>query len=164
MKRIKAELSPALLTPGEWTSWNSKARDILKTNPEFGVSADNSDIYIVRDRPVSVTEKLYNEFMAVTNLYDRVSAIREYVNNKNASPDSELFTEMFSYFTEFLRSAGQNAEQSAVSYILINELAENKKYSHLKSSLTVSFADILSNIKDIPLFFKNMKDTKLKTI
>ncbi|MDR2597744.1 MAG: transcription elongation factor GreA [Treponema sp.] len=163
MKRIKAELSPALLTPGEWTAWNNKARDILKTNPEFGVSADNSDIYIVRDRPVTVTEKLYNEFMAVTNFYDRVSAIREYVNNKNASPDSELFTEMFSYFTDFLRSAGQNAEQSAVSYILINELVENKKYSHLKSALTVNFADILSNIKDIPLFFKNMKDAKLKT-
>jgi transcription elongation factor GreA len=163
MKRIKAELHPALLSSGEWTTWNSKARDILKTNPEFGVSTDNSDIFIIRDRPVSITEKLYNEFMAVSNFYDRISAIREYVNNKNASPDSELFTEMFSYFTGFLRSAGQNAEQSAASYILINELAENKRYSHLKSALTVSFADILSNIKDIPSLFKNMKDAKLKT-
>jgi transcription elongation factor GreA len=163
MKKIKAELSPALLTPGEWATWNGKARDILKTNPEFAVSADNSDIYIVRDRPVSVTEKLYNEFMAVTNFYDRISAIREYANNKNASPDSEFFTEMFSYFTGFLRSAGQNAELASASYILINELAENKKYSHLKSALTVSFEDILSNIKDISSLFKNMKDAKLKT-
>jgi len=162
MKRIKSELSPALLTSGEWTTWSGKARDILKTNPEFGVSADNSDIYIVRDGPVSVTEKLYNEFTAVTNFYDRISAIREYVNNKNASPDSELFTEMFSYFTGFLRYAGQNAEQAAASYTLINELAENKRYSHLKSALTVNFAEILSNIKDISSLFKNMKDAKLK--
>ncbi len=53
MKRIKAELSPALLSAGEWTTWNSKARDILKSSPEFGVSPDNIDMYTVRDRPIS---------------------------------------------------------------------------------------------------------------
>jgi len=163
MKRIKAELHPALLSAGEWTTWSGKARDILKTNPEFGINSDKSDVFIIRDKPVSVTEKLYNEFMAENNFYDRISSIREYVNNKNTSPDSELFTEMFSYFTGFLRTAGQNAEQAAVSYTLINELAENKRYSHLKSALTVNFADILSNIKDISSIFKNMKDAKLKT-
>ena len=55
LKKIKLELSPALLTAGEWTTWSSRARDILKSNPDFGVSADSSDVYTVRDRPVSVT-------------------------------------------------------------------------------------------------------------
>jgi len=162
MKRIKAELSPALLTTGEWTTWSGKARDILKTNPEFGVSPDNSDAYIVRDRPISVTEKLYNEFMSSRTFLDHVSAIREYVNNKNASPDSELFTEMFSYFTSLLRANGQNPEQSIASYLLINELSLNKKYTHLKSSLTLGFADIFKSVKDVPSLFKNLKDAKLK--
>jgi transcription elongation factor GreA len=163
MKRIKAELFPALLTAGEWTTWSSKARDILKSNPEFGISPGNSDVYIVRDRPISVTEKLYNEFAAQKNFYDKVSAIRDYVNNKKASPDSEQFTEMFSFFTEFLRTAPQNPEQTVSSYLLINELAENKNYSHLKSSLSIGFADIFANIKDVPAIFKCLKDAKLKT-
>jgi len=177
MKKIKAELSPALLTAGEWSTWSSKARDILKSNPDFGISPDNSDIYIVRDRPVSVTEKLYNEFTAQRNFYDRISAIRDYANNKNASPDSEYFSEMFSFFTSFLRTSlaetqdsrrtsadtsGQNTEYAVSSYLLINELSQHKNYTHLKSALPVSFTDVFSRIKDIPLLFKNIKDTKLK--
>jgi len=174
MKRIKAEISPALLSAGEWTTWNSKARDILKSNPDFGISPENSDVFIVRDRPVSVTEKLYNEFTAAKGFYDKVSAIRDYVNNKKADPDSEYFTEMFSYFTAFLRSAGnesrrtteysaQNAEFAVSTFLLIAELSQNKNYSHVKSALTLSFSDVFSNIKDIPAMFKNLKDGKLKT-
>jgi transcription elongation factor GreA len=162
MKRIKAELSPALLTAGEWSTWSSRARDILKSNPDFGISPENSDVYIVRDRPVSVTEKLYNEFNAQRNFYDKVSAIRDYVNNKKADPDSEQFTEMFSFFTSFLRASGQNTEYSVASYLLVNELAANKNYAYLKSTVNVGFAEIFSQIKDIPALFKNFKDAKLK--
>jgi transcription elongation factor GreA len=178
MKRIKAELSPALLTAGEWSTWSSKARDILKSNPDFGVSAENSDVFIVRDRPVTVTEKLYNEFCAQKNFYDKVSAIRDYVNNKKALPDSEYFTEMISYFTSFIRPSPRaetkesrrtaenltfSAEYAVASYLLINELASNKNYSFLKSSFSFNFADIFSNIKDVPSLFRNLKDSKLKT-
>ena len=82
---------------------------------------------------------------------------------------------MFSYFTAFLKprsdgqesrrssdSSGQNAEYAVSSYLLINELAANKNYAHLKSAVTVSFSDIFSAIKDIPSLFKNLKDVKLK--
>jgi len=176
MKRIKAELSPAILTSGEWSTWSSKARDILKSNPDFGVSPENSDVFIVRERPVSVTEKLYNEFTAQRNFYDKVSAIRDYVNNKKADPDSEYFTEMFSYFTAYLKStksdakdsrrtaetASQLAEYAASSFLLINELASNKNYTHLKTALSVSFAEIFAKLKDVPQLFKNLKDSKLK--
>ena len=173
MKRIKAELSPALLTTGEWSTWSSKARDILKSNPDFGISPENSDIFIVRDRPVSVTEKLYNEFLAQKHFYDKVSAIRDYVNNKEASPDSEYFTEMFSFFTSYLRtggdasrrtaeSANQSAEYAVSSFLLINELTTNTRYSHLKAAISVTFAEVFKRIKDIPSLFKNLKDTKLK--
>ncbi|MCL2719990.1 MAG: transcription elongation factor GreA [Treponema sp.] len=177
MKKIKAELSPALLTVSEWSTWSSRARDILKSNPDFGIDPDNSDVFIVRDSQVSVTEKLYSEFAAQKNFYDKISAFRDYTGNKKADPDSEYFTEMFSYFTNFLSSVSasasdsrkstesinQNAEYAAASYLLINELSSNKNYTHLKSSLTVSFQDVFSNIKDVPLMFKNMKDSKLKT-
>ncbi|MDR0323953.1 MAG: transcription elongation factor GreA, partial [Treponema sp.] len=162
-KKIKAELSPAILTAGEWSTWSTKARDILRTNPEFGISPEKNDVFVVKDRPAGVTEKLFNEFSAGRNFYERVSSIREYVNNKNTDSGSELFMEMFSYFTSFLRSGDQNAEYSIASYLLINELSANKKYSHLKTSLNMSFTGIFSGIKDVNSVFKNIKDTKIKT-
>ncbi|MCL2243783.1 MAG: transcription elongation factor GreA [Treponema sp.] len=164
MKKIKSELSPSLLTAGEWTTWSGKAREILKSNPDFGISLDNNDAYTVRDRSVSVTEKLYNEFTAQKNFFDKACAIRDYVNNKKADPDSDYFAEMFSYFTAFLRSSasGQNAEHIAASYLLVNELSANKNYAHLKSALTTGFEEIFSGLKDIPSLFKNLKDAKFK--
>jgi len=175
MKRIKAELSPALLSAGEWSTWNSKARDILKSNIDFGISIDNSDVFIVRDRPVSVVEKLYNEFTAQRNFYDKVSAIRDYVKNSDASEDSDYFTEMFSFFTGFLRTStgdpsrraaeavSHNNEYTIASCLLVNEITSNEKYSRYKAAVSSSFSDIFKKIKDVPGIFKNMKDSKLKT-
>jgi transcription elongation factor GreA len=160
LKKIKAELSPAILSTGEWTTWSTKARDILKSNPDFGINPDNIDFFTVKDRPISVTEKLYNQFHAERNFFEKASAIRDFINNKEANIDSEYFSEMFAYFTAFLRSAKDATEQTAASYLLIKELAE--KQPHLSSALTINFSDIFENIKDVSLLFKNLKDSKLK--
>jgi len=165
MKKIKSEISPALLTAGEWSTWSARARDILKSNPDFEVSPDNSEIFIVRDRPVSVTQKLYNEFSAQRNFYDKISSIRDYVNNKKASADSDSFREMFRFFTNELRVKSHdkaNIEHSAASYLIIKEILQNKNYSDLKSEVSLDFSEIFYNIKDVPSLFKNLKDAKLK--
>jgi len=159
MKKIKAELSPALLSAGEWSTWNSKARDILKSNPEFGVSPDNIDIFTVRDRPISVTEKYYNEFNAQKNFFDRISIMRDFVNSGDTGADSEYFTEMLSYFTSFLRSASDTTEQIA-SYLLLKEISV--KYPPVTSSLTVNFEEIFVKINDVSAMFRNLKDAKFK--
>jgi transcription elongation factor GreA len=160
VKKIKAELTPALLSSGEWTTWSSKAREILKENPDFGVSSKNIDIYTVRDRPITVTEKLYNNFNAENNFFEKTQIIRAFTNNKEADSDSEYFIEMFSYFTAFLRLSGQITEQTVASYLLIKELSE--KESHLSAALTISFSDVFSDITDIPVLFKALKDLKLR--
>ena len=160
LKRIKGELSPALLTTGEWASWSAKARDILKTNPGFGVSSENIDIYTVRERPISVFEKIYNEFKAEKNFFGRVASLRAFVNQKNTDLDSEYFTEMLSYFIAILRSAANINEQSVASYLLIKELAG--KYPHIETGLSMNFANIFNGIDDAGSLFKNLKDARLK--
>jgi transcription elongation factor GreA len=157
LKRIKAELSPALLSPGEWTSWSGKARDILKNNPDFGVSPDNIDIFTVRDRSISVTEKLYNEFNAEKDFFDKASTIRDFVTNKDADKDSDNFREMVSYFTACLPSSAP-LEQIIASWLLIKELSS--KVSGINAPLNISFSEIFLKIKDLPAVFKNLKDAK----
>jgi len=159
MKKIKAEITPALLSAGEWSTWNSKAREILKSNPEFGVSPDNIDIFTVRDRPISVTEKYYNEFSAQKNFFDRISIMRDFFTSEETSSDSEYFIEMLSYFTSFLRSASDTTEQIA-SYLLLKEISV--KYPPVNSALTVSFEDIFAKINDVRAMFKSLKDTRFK--
>ncbi|MDR3174566.1 MAG: transcription elongation factor GreA [Treponema sp.] len=160
IKRIKAELVPQVLSPGEWTSWSSKAREILKSDPNFGVSPDDIDLFTVRDRPISLEEKLYNEFKAEKSFFERAVTIREFASRKDAELDSEYFTEMFSYFTTYLKSYNQVTEQVVASFLLVKDLAA--KYPHLGSGLSLDFPEIFESIEDVPALFLNLKDAKLK--
>jgi transcription elongation factor GreA len=160
LKRIKAELVPSILSLGEWTSWSGNARDILKKDPAFGVSQDNIDLFTVRDRPISVEEKIYNEFKAGKNFTDRVNAIREFESRKEAELDTEFFNEMFGYFSGYLRSYNQINEQIVASYLLIKEIAG--RHPHLAANFTENFQEIFKNIDDIPAMFLKLKDSRLK--
>jgi transcription elongation factor GreA len=160
IKRIKAELVPSVLSAGEWTTWSAKAREVLKTDPSLGVSSNNIDLYMVRERPISIEEKLFNEFKAQRYFFDRVQTLRSYVSRKDADMDSEFFTEMFAYFTAFLRSWSQASEQVVASYLLVKDLVGH--YPHLGAGLQLNFLSIFDEIDDVPAVFMNLKDAKLK--
>jgi len=160
IKRIKAELCPGVLSEKEWASWNGKARDVLKTDPGFGVSPDNIDLFTIRERPMSISEKLYNEFKAERNFFDRAATIRNYASQKDAEIDSEYFAEMFQYFTSFLKSSNQTGEYAIAAYLMVKELAGN--YPHLGANLPLNFAEIFKGIGDIPGLFYSLKDSRFR--
>jgi len=160
LKRIKAELSPSILSASEWTTWSAKARDVLKNDPSFGLSAENADCYTVRDRDITVQEKLYNEFKAAKNFYDKAQAIRSFAAQKDAELDSEYFTEMFDYFTSYLKSYSQVNEQVAASYLLVKDLVT--QYPYLGAGIKINFNELFEGIEDTADLFLNLKDTKLK--
>jgi transcription elongation factor GreA len=160
IKHIKAELVPDILSAGEWTTWSSKARELLKTDPGFGVSLDNIDIFTVRNRPIAMDEKLYNEFKAERNFFERVATIRNYADQHDVELDSEYFTEMFGYFTAYLRTKGQITEQVAASYLLVKDLVA--RFPHLGAGLSLNFMDIFEEIEDVPALFLALKDAKLR--
>jgi transcription elongation factor GreA len=160
LKRIKAELSPGVLSPGEWSTWSGKAREILKSDPGFGVNPDNIDLFTVRDRPISMAEKLYNEFKAERNFFARAVTLRNFMNQKDVEPDSEFFAEMLAYFSAFLRSSNKGSVEAVASCLLIKELVG--KYPHLGTGLSLNFAELFDEIEDVPSLFKNIRDNKLK--
>jgi transcription elongation factor GreA len=160
LKHIKAELSPAVLLPNEWTAWSVKAREVLKSDPSFGVNPNNIDFFTVRDRPISMEEKLYNEFKAERSFFDRAQTIRDFVTQKDVELDSEYFTEMFAYFSGYLKSYNQVNEQVAASYLLVKDLVG--LYPHLGAGLKMNFVEIYNGIEDTAEIFLNLKDNKLK--
>ena len=158
-KRIKAELCPGVLTEKEWSAWNTKARKVLESDPTFGTSPDNIDIITIRERPISVSEKLYNAFKAERNFFDRVAVIRSYANQENTDIDSEYFTEMFSFLNSFLKTSHHPGEAIA-AYLFIKELSF--KYPHLGTNIPVNFEDLFKGISDIPGIFSSIKDSVLR--
>jgi transcription elongation factor GreA len=160
LKRLKAELCPSILSVSEWTAWSSRTREILKSDPSFGFSPNNIDVFTVRERPISVYEKHYNEFKATKNFFEKAQTIRNYAAQKNAEIDSEYFTEMFTYFTGYLKSYNQVNEQIVASYLLVKDLIG--QYSYLGTGIKINFMDIFGGINDIAELFLNLKDPKFK--
>jgi transcription elongation factor GreA len=160
LKRIKAELSPAVLAPGEWNVWSVRAREVLKSDPSFGVNPNNIDLFTVRDRPISMEEKLYNEFKAERSFFDRAQTIRDFVSQKDAELDSEYFTEMFAYFAGYLKSYNQVNEQVVASYLLVKDLVG--LYPYLGTGLKLNFVEIYNGIEDTAEIFLNLRDNKLR--
>ena len=159
-KRIKNELVPFVLSEDEWRSWGPKARDILKTDPSFALSPENADLFTVRERPISVEEKLYNEFKAAKNFFDRSHTIRNYTAQKDVELDTEYFTEMFNYFAGYLKSYNQVNEQVVTSFLLVKDLVS--KFPYLGAGIKTNFMELFEGIEDKTELFINLKDQKLK--
>jgi transcription elongation factor GreA len=158
LKRIKNELVPAILTASEWNSWSAKAREILKTDSMFGNAPDAIATYIVRDRPLSYEEKIYNQFKAEKGFFPRVQCLRDFL--EHGEPDSEYFSELLGFFTGFLRSYQVANEQVVASYLFLKELAT--KYPFLKGSATANFAELFEEIEDLVGTYDAIKDAELK--
>ncbi|MEL3913278.1 transcription elongation factor GreA [Treponema pedis] len=156
MKRVKQELVPSLLTASEWTSWNTKARKILKENPIFGINPDNIDFYTVRERPISLEEKLSNEFKAQKNFFARIELLNAYDSSEVCDDESDTFREMLDYFEGFLKSVNQVNEQIISAYILVREFAADKSLA--VPGKAYNFAELYSRIENVTELYSAIKD------
>ncbi len=159
LKKIKSELVPSVLTASEWNSWSSKARESIKSDPLFGNAQDDIDTFIVRDRPLSPEEKIYNQFKAEKNFFERVEYVRDFLEIPD-SPESEFFSEMIALFTGFIRSYQNASEYVVSSYLFLKEIAG--KYPHFNSTAGSSFAEMFAEIEDPYTIYELIKDAKLK--
>lgn len=160
MKKIKAEIVPSILTPGEWSTWSTEARKILKTDSAFGNMPDKIDQYVVRDKPISYEEKTSNKFKAESSFFDRLQTINEFLDN--AEPDSDYFLDMFSYFTSFLKTANVN-EQVLCSFLFVQKMI--KTYPFLNPGINYGFKDVFDDIgevEEVEELFRKIESTELR--
>lgn len=158
LKRIKAELVPAVLSSSEWNSWNAKAKDILKTDASFGNAPDDIGAFIVRDRPLSFEEKVYIQFKAEKNYFDRIQYFRDYIETNDF--DSEYFSEMLAYFSSFLKSYQSVDEHVIASYLLLKELTA--KHPRLQQGVPLKFTDLFADIDNPLEIYLSIKDNDLR--
>ncbi|MCG8481383.1 MAG: transcription elongation factor GreA [Spirochaetales bacterium] len=164
MKKIKAELVPAILSPGEWSSWSTKARQILKTNPDFGTLTDKVDHFVVRDQPITFEEKTYNKFKAEKTFFDRVKTFEEFLawmeEESGDGIDSEFFRDMFEYFASFVRNIAQVNEYVISSLIVLHGIVA--RYPFLRGDLDLDFESMYSRIEDLEGVFSLIESPDLR--
>jgi len=160
MKKIKAELVPSILSPNEWSSWSTQARKLLKTDPNFGNLPDKRDMFTVRENPITLEEKLYNKFKAEKDFFPRLQVLREFIESTEASLDSEYFSELFEYFTTFLKSFNTVNEIILSSYIFIQDVVKN--YPYLNPGFEITFTDLFSQIENIEEVFSKIEDSEIQ--
>lgn len=157
-KRIKAELVPAILTTGEWTSWNTAAKKILESDAAFGVNPNDINMYIVRDHEISPEEKMSNEFKAQKQFYSRVDILMKFFESDLTDKSSELFAEMYSYFTGYLKNITKVTDQVLASYLLVKYITSVDK--QFAFPVKETFAEIYSRIEDPREIYTELKDSK----
>ena len=157
MKQIKAELVPSVLTQSEWSSWSTNARKRLKEDTSFGNLPDKLDVFVVREKPISIEEKAFNRFKAVKTFFGKVTALKDFL--ASAPPESEYFSEMFAYFVNILKAYASVNEQVIASYLLVDQVVE--EYPYLNPSLGLTFNDLIDEIDDIMALFAKIDNTEL---
>lgn len=158
IKKIKSEIVPDILSPSEWTKWNTEARKVLKTNPYFGNLPDKLEQFENRETPISFEEKTYNKFKAEKIFFQRVITIQDFL--ANAEPDSDYFGEMFAYFTGFCKNFSTVNELVVSSYLLIQKIGDN--FPYLKQEIELTFNDLFEKIDDVGSLFFKIDDAELK--
>ncbi len=167
-KKIKAELVPSVLTPSEWTSWNSAAKRVLDSDSSFGVNPNDITQYTVRDHEISTEEKLANEFKAQKQFFARIDTLMKYVNNDETDKSNDLFAEMFNYFVGYVKTLESEDvfpkinEQIVASYLVVQDVSAQIKSIAYKTSVT--FQQIYSKIEDPREMYTLLKDTKNTTL
>lgn len=161
-KRIKAELVPAVLTPGQWTSWNSAAKRILETDSSFGVDPNDITMYTVRDHDVSQDTKLANEFKAQKQFFARIDILMKYIENDETDKSSEAFGEMFSYFTGFLKTITKVTDQVLGAYLVVQKISSALPAAAFQCKYT--FKELYDHIDDPREMYLELKDTKNTTL
>jgi len=164
MKKIKAELVPSILKQSEWSAWSTKARAILKTNPDFGTLTDRLDHFVVRDQPITFEEKTFNKFKAQTNFFDRVKTLEEflaYVEDEGGDGiDSEFFREMFEYFGGFLRNISSVNEVTVSSLLVLSDVVN--RFPFLKQDLDLDFGRFYDSIENTEEVFSGIDSADLR--
>jgi transcription elongation factor GreA len=158
LKEIKKELTPEVLSAGRWARWSSEARKILKTDPSFGNDPDKPDQLILRTKPISFEEKIFNKFKADKDFFSRAKTLEEFL--ENADPDSEFFGEMFTYFASFLKSFSQVNEFILSSFLMVQKIV--KRFPFLNPGIQFSFEELFRQTEEVGAVFARIDEQELR--
>lgn len=180
MKRIKAELVPAIIEETKWNNWHAIANEILAAgstsdpqSPNFGVAQDDINMYTVRENKLEVQERLNIEFKAEKEFFSKSDILMKLVDQFRKAKDEdkdkylEPLTDMFNYFANYLKSnANDDDEEEKVrklaSFLLVQCISKEFPSFHIPEDAT--FENLYKTIspRDAYQELQGKKNTNLR--
>ncbi len=157
IKKIKSELVPSILTPGEWTSWHAKAQTVLSTDSTFGVTPNDINMYMVRDHEITQEERLNTEFKAEKEFFPKIDIMMRFASDETTDKSDEFFSDMFNYFASFLKSDNKVNEQTLAAYLVVQNIA--KRFPSFHNPAVFTFDSLYHKFDACDVYTK-LKDTK----
>ena len=157
-KETKKKEEYGILSSGEWTAWNSAAKKILESDAEFGVNPNDINLYTVREHEISAEEKLSNEFKAQKQFFARIDILMKFFYSDLTDNSSDLFSEMYSYFTGYLKNISKVNDQVLASYLIVRKISGLDK--QFLFPVKETFADVYAKLEDPRLVYEQLKDSK----
>lgn len=124
LSEIRSEITPDFLPSKDWSKWWTKARNILKKNPKFGISEKKRDAFFLRDKPISFSEDILSQFDKNENFDKRVSIAMDFIDNAGQSDlNDATYPHLIDYFTEQARD-NQLSSRLIANLIVLYELLQ----------------------------------------
>ncbi len=120
VKDIKGELVPDVVPDKKWSSWWSRVKNEIKQHPEVGQSLRKRNVYVLRDRPVTIEEELVEEFRKKKDFDSRYEVLMKFVKY-HANLTLPVASEVVEYFKD-ISSNGEGIQQ-ILSYVNLSSLA-----------------------------------------
>ena len=158
MKEMKSEIVPSIFTAKEWTSWLNKAKKVLMSDPLIGFLPNESDVYTVRDTPISYEEKALVIFRNEKRFYQKVKVIRDFLEHGDV--ESDFFIEMVKYFRDQCSMYQGVNDQVISSLLLVLDLSA--RYPFIGEIENSSFKHLYGLLDSVPRTFRDIEDSELK--
>ncbi|MBQ9539725.1 MAG: GreA/GreB family elongation factor [Treponema sp.] len=175
MKRIKAELVPAIIEETKWNNWHAIANEILTAgctsdanSPNFAVAQDDINMYTVRENKLEIQERLNIEFKAEKEFFPKSDILMKLVDQYKKAKDEdkdkylEPLTDMFNYFLNFLKSTPNDNEKEQMtkwvaSFLIVQNISKEFPSFHVPEDFTFEY--IYSKINSMERDIYNPKTT-----
>ncbi len=139
----------------KWSSiWNS-AKNKLKNDPLFSKSLEKNNEYILRDKPISFEDSLFEEFKAYSDVVEKAKVVRHYLQ-EDGNRNHENFKDMLKYFQNLTDSNLDVSANFVIAYFFLKEL--KTLYPALDISFPYSEKELFENLADTDKFCFKIND------
>lgn len=158
MKAVKAELTPDILSASEWTSWATRAKNILTKDSYFSKVPGKANTYAYQLLPLEEGERVLNAFFAETSFFRKTPILRAFLALEPLN--SDLAMQFLDFFEVNLNNTSEPV-LALCSYLVIQDcIAKFPELTRFISALP-TFEELFAKLQDVHEVFVGIKDSYL---
>lgn len=123
LKRLKAELCPAVIETKSWSKWWQNARKELARHPYIKIGAGNNPAIERLQKAVTHEAETADMFVNARRLADKLTVMRRYLKESQSSAER---TALLKGFAEGLLPAAKQDHEKLLVAFMLSDLAEHE--------------------------------------